>query len=50
MQIMLVAYLGSKRMGLHHTGGVALWVLMRMILTYGLITNGYQLNQMVVLL
>ena len=45
-----VACSGTKLVGLHHTSGVVLGVLMRMILTYGLIMKGYQLNQMVVLL
>ena len=31
MRIMLVTYLGTKRVGLHHTDGVVFWVLIRMI-------------------
>ena len=31
MRIMSVAYLGTKRIGLHHTGGVVFGVLTRMI-------------------
>ena len=50
MRIMLVACLGTERVGLQHTGGVVFGVLIQMVLTCGLIIKGYQLNQMVVLL
>ena len=45
MRKRLVAYLGTKRVHQQLLGGVVLVVLIRIVLTYGLIIKGYHLRK-----